>query len=127
MNKFILSGSLLLSAALCFMSCGGNTSKQLSDKLTGTWVAPVNGMPGLTEGMKLKDNGIAASVNMATLVYEKWETIRVDDKDALVLYGKSIGNGQTIEFADTLQIDKLDATTLTVSSGDYTRTYQKEK
>ena len=78
------------------------------------------------EGFELKDDGLASSINMATLVYEKWETIKVDNTDALVLQGKSIGNGQTLSFADTLKIDKITKNSLTLTRDSYTRTYSKK-
>lgn len=103
-------------------------TETLSDKLMGKWVAPVEGMPDMVEGMDLKENGIASSVNMATLVYEKWATTSINgNQDGLILSGKSIGNGLTSEFTDTLKIDKLTKESLTVTNGDYTRTYRKEE
>lgn len=134
-NSIILS-ALVSFIAFGFVACNGNTSKQasvketetVSDKLIGKWVAPIEGMPDNVEGMDLKENGIASSINMATLVYEKWETIPIaGNQDGLILSGKSIGNGQTIEFSDTLKIDKLTDNTLTVTNGKYTRTYQQEE
>ena len=83
-------------------------------------------MPEQMEGFELKDDGLASSINMATLVYEKWETIKVDNTDALVLQGKSIGNGQTLSFADTLKIDKITKNSLTLTRDSYTRTYSKK-
>lgn len=100
----------------------------LSDKLTGKWVAPVEGMPNMVEGMDLKENGIASSVNMATLVYESWQATAIaGNGDCLILSGKSIGNGLTIEFTDTFKIDKLTYNSLTITKGEYTRTYHKEE
>jgi|GEM_PF-5662323 uncharacterized lipoprotein NlpE involved in copper resistance len=78
--------------------------------LTGDWVEPVPGMPGHTQGVSLKEDGTAESINMATLRYEQWD--RTDN--ILFLKGKSIGNGQTIDFTDTLLIKGLTADSLTV-------------
>ena len=44
----------------------------------------------------LEADGGASSVNMATLTTERWKR----EGDRLILEGKSIGNGQTIEYRD---------------------------
>ena len=117
-------------------ACGGNTKKKTEqiertpDQLIGSWVAPVNGMPDMMEGMKLEEGGVAASINMATLVYEGWKSTGADESenaDYLILNGKSIGNGITIDFTDTLKIDKLTADSLLVTNGNYTRAYHRQK
>lgn len=100
-----------------------------SEKLVGTWLAPINGLPG-EEGMKLEEGGIAVSVNMATLKYESWKTTGrndYEDADYLLLHGKSIGNKQTIDFTDTLKIDKLTSDSLIVSENNYVRAYHRMK
>ncbi len=56
---------------------------------------------------------------MATLRYEAW---RYADGQS-VLEGLSIGNGQTIRFADTLKVEKLTKDTLMVSEGGAVRTF----
>lgn len=78
--------------------------------LTGEWIEPIPGMPGQFQGISLKEKGIAESINMATLQYENWDRIG----GLLFLKGKSIGNGQTIDFTDTLLIKGLTADSLTV-------------
>ena len=72
MKKMITCGFLLPIATLALIACSGNND--LTNQLKGSWVAPINGMPEQMEGFELKDNGLASSINMATLVYEKWET-----------------------------------------------------
>ncbi|WFE84516.1 MULTISPECIES: lipocalin family protein [Parabacteroides] len=124
MKKMITCGFLLPIATLALIACSGNND--LTNQLKGSWVAPINGMPEQMEGFELKDNGLASSINMATLVYEKWETIKLDKADALVLQGKSIGNGQTLSFSDTLKIDKISENSLTLTQDSYTRTYTKK-
>lgn len=124
MKKTITCGLLLPIATLALIACSGNNN--LTNQLKGSWVAPINGMPEQREGFELKDNGLASSINMATLVYEKWETIKLDNTDVLVLQGKSIGNGQTLSFSDTLKIDKISENSLTLTQDSYTRTYTKK-
>lgn len=60
---------------------------------------------------------------MATLVYESWK----QKGDQLILTGKSIGNGQTIEFTDTLEIIKLSADSLILDNGEIEFHYAKQK
>lgn len=55
---------------------------------------------------------------MATLQYQHWG---LTGDSRLVLEGKSIGNGQTIEFADTLDIVSFSGDTLTLGKGDMYR------
>ena len=66
------------------------------DPVAGTWVEPIPGMPGKVQGFSLEEDGSASSVNMATLTTERWTR----EGDRLILEGKSIGNGQTIEYRD---------------------------
>lgn len=66
------------------------------DPVAGTWVEPIPGMPGKVQGFSLEADGSASSVNMATLTTERWTR----EGDRLILEGKSIGNGQTIEYRD---------------------------
>lgn len=104
-----------------------------SDKLIGSWVEPVPGMPGQLQfqGVKMDKGGAASSINMATLKYNAWEMMPCPDgcsaPGMLILNGESIGNGQTIMFADTMNILKLDADSLVLSKGGYTVRYAKQK
>lgn len=76
--------------------------------LTGPWVQPIPGQENKFQGFNLDENGIASSINMHTLKYEKWQTLN----NCLILTGKSIGNRQTISFSDTLSIEKQSNDTL---------------
>ena len=57
----------------------------------GTWTEPIPGQEG-RQGIELKSDGTAKSVNMATLDYKTW---KVED-EKLILTGTSIGNHQAI-------------------------------
>lgn len=81
-------------------------------EILGEWIQPIESMPGETQGIKIDENGTASSINMATLVYEKWS----QDGDQLILSGQSIGNGQTIQFTDTLKIETVTPDSLILSS-----------
>lgn len=113
---------MTLAATTCLLaSCHTATQKQ-KDELVGNWieVMPVNLQ--FIQGVTLNDDGTAASIGMATLKYESWGL--TDNK--LVLNGKSIGNGQTIDFSDTLDIVTLTPDSLKVGKyGAYRRDYYR--
>lgn len=115
MKKKMLGVVMLLGI---LTACGGN-----SMSVVGTWVEPVPGMAGKVQGVKIEEGGNASSINMATLVYESWK----QKGDQLILTGKSIGNGQTIEFTDTLEIIKLSADSLILDNGEIEFHYAKQK
>ena len=56
---------------------------------------------------------------MSTLQYEKWER----HGDMLILQGTSIGNSQTINFTDTLTIEKLTKDSLVLKDGERRAAY----
>lgn len=93
------------------------------DPLVGTWEQPVQGQDGQIQGMMLLPNGKAESVNMNTLVYENWQR----KGQLLILEGKSIGNGQTIEFYEEYEIKKLDDNSLELRMGDYVASFKRQK
>ena len=69
-------------------------------------------------------SGVASSIGMATLVYTKWEV----KSDSMILWGKSIGNGQTIDFSDTLHILKITNDSLILETNyNYINRYYKVK
>lgn len=132
----------LVGGILC--GCGKNVHSQLE----GCWVESVNmGDTSIYQGFTLKADSICSSINMATLKYSKWSVYRevgsgnCEDSGNLqgssgceksghkiVLHGRSIGNGQTIDFIDTLTIQKLSADSLIVlnSGGAVTRYFRVE-
>ncbi len=79
--------------------------------IQGTWVEPNPINSSELQGMTLKEDGTASSVGMATLIFTKW----VLDGEKLLLTSRSIGNKQTLEGVDTLQIVTLDADSLILS------------
>lgn len=92
-------------------------------QLPGTWVQPVPGMPGQVQGVVLEEGGKASSVNMATLVYETWNK----KGDTLTLTGKSIGNGQTIDFTSEMKIENVNGDELVLSSEGETVRFTRQK
>ncbi len=93
----------MLAAVFALAACN-------SDNIEGAWVEPVPGMEDMEQGFILEKGGKASSINMATLQYESWTR----EGNRLMLSGKSIGNGQTISFCDTLTITELTETSLTL-------------
>ncbi len=90
--------------------------------IEGQWVEPVPGMEDMVQGISLEKGGKASSINMATLQYERWE----QNGKQLVLSGKSIGNGITIPFSDTLTIVELSCNNLFLKQGKQTISYRKQ-
>lgn len=80
--------------------------------IQGTWTEPNPIDSAQRQGVTLNPDGTAASVGMATLVFRNW-TLNLPD--TLLLGTQSLGNGQTIESTDTLQVVKLDADSLVLA------------
>lgn len=92
------------------------------DKLVGVWVQPVDGQAGEEQGFVLNNDGSAASVNMHTLLYDSWKR----KGQVLVLSGKSVGNGQTIDFVEEYEIRHADENVLELRMGDYVTRYTRK-
>ena len=108
-------------ASLCMVACSGG---QEVSPLVGGWVQPVPGMEQQKQGFRLAEDGTASSINMATLQYEAWEET---GDGLLVLRGKSIGNGQTLPFADTLLLRSVDGDSLILQKGSLLLRYGRER
>lgn len=93
---------LLAMMGLCQLGGG--------DGLTGRWIEVLPEGTPYTQGVCLNDDGTAESIGMATLKWYRWSR----QGDRVILYGESIGNGQTIECSDTLSIVSLAGDTLKV-------------
>ena len=78
--------------------------------IKGKWVLPIQGAEDSHWGFELKEDSNAVSINTSTLQYQKWSL----KKDTLILFGQSIGIGQTIEFSDTLIVKKINSKILTL-------------
>lgn len=109
----------LLIAVFSLSSCmNGKENKMLE----GNWIEIMPANPQITQGITLHKDGSASSIGMATLQYERWEI--VDNK--LILWGKNIGNRQTINFSDTLDVVKLTPDSLILGKyGMYRISYYK--
>ena len=74
------------------------------------------------QGFRLEADGGASSVNMATLTTERWKR----EGDRLILEGKSIGNGQTIEYRDEWTVLEADDVLRLRSADGVERLLQRE-
>ncbi len=78
-------------------------------KAVGRWLMPDPNAPGVDSmkmGINLEVEGVASSVNMATLVYQSWEL--QGPENALILHCQSLGNGQTIDCTENAVISEKD-------------------
>lgn len=89
--------------------------------LIGMWVIPDPIEAGGVMGFMLEADGKAKSINMATLVLESWRY----DEGRLTISGRSIGNGQTIDFDEEYTVESLDDTTLVLARGDEKTAYTR--
>ena len=94
-------------------------------KLIGRWIQPVAGLDKETQGFQLRKNGTAKSINMYTLVYEKWKLTH----DTLLLWNHSEGVKDTSTIVDTTVIKELSDTSLVLfpvkAADGYVEKYRK--
>ena len=107
---------------------GFGTAKKISapadyNSLVGAWVQPNPIDAEQVQGFYLYVEGEAGSINMSTLVYEHWSVA----DGVLMLSGKSIGNGQTIDFSEKWNIEHLDACELVIRQGDHIEKFSKRE
>lgn len=107
---------LLAGETACSRLLPAESGKQ---EFIGSWIEE-NG--NYRQGFDLKADGTAASIGMATLKYENWKT----GDGRIVLEGKSIGNGQTINFSETMLVIELTPDTMTLQRGKDKIRYRKE-
>lgn len=87
----------------------------------GSWVQPIPVIGG-EQGFTLNADGTAASINMATLLYKSWKY----ENGNLLLSGESIGNGQTINFVDTV-VFVAPVDTLNIISNGYANAFARQR
>lgn len=116
-TKKIFHRACVFAAAVFLTACCAG-----KPTLEGKWVEPIPGMEDQMQGISLEKDGKASSINSATLQYQSW----VRQGDTLVLSGQSLGNGQTIDFVDSYQIEKLSDTELVLKNNDMTINYTKQ-
>ena len=117
---YLLGITLVLAA--CSVQKKDPVSESPEGSLVGRWTEPVPGMLDMRQGFELADDGTATAIGTATLQYEQWSA----NGDSLFLKGKSIGNGQTISFTDTLIINSFQFDSLVVQRGQLVQTYTRQ-
>lgn len=105
---------LLLSLVLFGCSKGAD--------IVGTWVEPIPGQEPNMQGFTLKEDGKAASFNMATLLYHSWSK----QGNTLTLQGVSVGNGSESAFSETYLIKKLSKDTLILEQNNHQLTFKSQ-
>ena len=113
----VIPATLCIAAAVSLSSCSPKSQKE---ELCGIWVQPIPGSH-IVQGVELKADGSARSVNMATLRYDRWELA----SESIILHGLSIGNGVSGEFSDTLSIVKLTPDSLILQKGSLVLEYSR--
>ena len=108
--KKILGFAIVL-LTLGMMSC--------SPSPVGTWVEVTGGTE--EQGFTLNKDGSASSLNMGYVTFDKWEK----NGDLLILKGDYTGMIKR-SFSDTMKIESLTKTELTLSQGKYTVSYIKK-
>lgn len=115
---------VIAATAIAAFSCGQSGENDITMKnLSGKWIEimPVN--KDIVQGITLYEDGKAESVGMATLQYKSWE---ITPEKKIILNGLSIGNHQTIEFSDTLNIISVSGDMLTLDKfGKYRIQYTR--
>ena len=105
--------SMILAVASCILASCHTATQRQENEFVGNWLEVMPANSQFVQGVTLNADGTASSIGMATLKYESWS--QKDGK--LVLTGKSIGNGQTIDFTDTLEIVELTADSMKLGKG----------
>ena len=119
--KLISKTLFIIMLLFIFFSCD---SKYSSKNFLGNWIEVMPPDLKYIQGFTLDKSGVASSIGMATLVYTKWEV----KSDSMILWGKSIANGQTIDFSDTLHILKITNDSLILETNyNYINRYYKVK
>lgn len=104
-------GYVIILLTLGMMSC--------SPSPVGTWVEITGGSE--EQGFTLNKDGSASSLNMGYVVFNQWEK----NGDLLILKGNYTGSVKR-EFSDTMKIESVSKTELTLSQGGYTVNYIKK-
>lgn len=102
---------LFVLMTLGLMSC--------SPSPVGTWVELTGGSEEI--GFTLNQDGSANSLNMGFVEFKQWEK----NGDLLMLKGNNVGSRKR-EFVDTMKIENITKTELTLSQGGYSVTYIKK-
>ena len=127
--------SIVLMVSIALTSCNHSQKQETKDKkvpkikteketnlLIGSWVEPNPINENELQGIVIKENGIAESINMATLIYKKWWK----DADKLILVAESIGNGTSSLDTTKYEVIKLNEKELELKNNGYIVKYKKQ-
>ena len=118
MKRFAFLIFLIFTA----ISCSSLNNKD-TNLFHGRWQEEATPNKSYIQGFELRPDGTASSIGMATLKYEAWAIKGTD----LILSGKSIGNGQTIDFSDEWQIIEISPSHLRLQNNNgYQLNYYRE-
>ncbi|KAA2244881.1 lipocalin family protein [Chitinophaga agrisoli] len=98
------------------------------EQLLGKWLQPVPGLDKEKQGFDLRKDSVARSINMYTLVYEKWALV----KDTLLLWNHTEGvhDKDSAATIDTTIIKTLTDSTLVLfpvkAAEGYLEQYEKD-
>ena len=87
----------------------------------GSWVEPIPGNEDAVQGFSLYEDGTASSINMNTLLYQKWAL----KEGQLILTAKSIGNHSSSVDDETYTIELIGKNSLKLNNGFTSYTYKK--
>ncbi|AQW92909.1 MULTISPECIES: lipocalin family protein [Elizabethkingia] len=121
MTKLKNTSIILLALCVACKSPSSKESETLSpdsltpeinkEKLFDKWYQPIPGQEPELQGIELKQNGTASSINTHTLKYDKWKL----SKDTLFLWSHSEGVKERTEIIDVFLIKKLTNSELILS------------
>jgi hypothetical protein len=107
---------------ILIVACWGTKGKRIKDKqdlsvtkevtlenLVGGWVIPISQEPGM-QGVQFNRDGSATTINMHTLVYDKWKL----KNDTIFLWSVSTGVKEMGIYIDTLVVQRLTDSVLNV-------------
>lgn len=89
-------------------STKGKNEPTMAESLIGKWVQPIPGQEGEKQGVQLNADGSASSINIHTLIYEKWQL----KGDTLLLSYHTEGVRTTGSDVDTSLVKNLTDSTL---------------
>lgn len=90
--------------------------------LIGSWVEPIPGNSDAVQGFTLNEDGTACSINMHTLLYQKW----VLKAGTLILTAKSIGNHTSSIGDEAYTIELVGKNSLKLNNGYTSFTYKRQ-
>ncbi|TWF34980.1 lipocalin-like protein [Chitinophaga polysaccharea] len=101
-----------------------NKKPTMAESLIGKWIQPIPGQEAEKQGMQLNADGSASSINIHTLIYEKWQL----KGDTLLLSYHTEGVKTTGSYVDTVLVKNLTDSTLALTiKGAADMNYTREK